>query len=368
MYWLPAILILPYFILFLRLYKSLIKIKPFNYSDNPVTFVSVIVASRNEQKHLPALLQAIALQNYSKDLFEVIVIDDHSTDNSFEIAAGFDGIRNIYTINNKGKGKKQALRTGIEVAQGKLIITIDADCHMGINWIRTIAAFYEKNRPDLIICPVQIESVPMIFGRFQELEFLSLQGITAGSALAEDATMCNGANLAFTREVYLNHCADLHDEINSGDDIFLLHSLKKEKTKKILWLESADAMMTTESSPTLTSFLRQRSRWLSKGKAYKDRSTIVLGIVTFMTIVLLLVCLAGSLINPRLFSVLIIIFILKSVPDFLILLNTSTRYERRSLMKWFLPAQLIYPFYVLSVVACSVIFRNQVSSPSQKET
>jgi len=364
MHWLPVILILPYFILLIRLYCKLAKIKTFKYSDNPATFVSLIIACRNEQSHLPALLQAIALQNYSKDLFEVIVIDDNSSDKSFEIAAGFDGIRNIQTIDNKGKGKKQALRTGIEVAQGNLIITTDADCRMGTNWIRTIAAFFEKNTPDMIICPVQIESVPSIFGRFQELEFLSLQGITAGSALSGDAAMCNGANLAFTPEAYLNHSTDIHDEINSGDDIFLLHSLKKGNNRKILWLESADAMITTESSPTLVSFLEQRSRWLSKGKAYKDRSTIALGIVTFMSVILLLAYLTASLINTYLFSVLMIIFILKAVADFLILINTTTRYKRRRLMRWFLPAQLIYPFYVISVVFYSLIFGNHVNSPS----
>jgi len=368
MYWLPAILVLPYFILFLRLYRSLIRVETFNFSDDPVTFISLVIACRNEQYHLTSLLQAIALQNYAKDLFEVIIIDDHSTDRSVEIAAEFNDIRNFHIICNKGTGKKQALRTGIEAARGNLIITTDADCRMEANWIRTIAAFYEKNTPDMIICPVQIESTPQIFGRFQELEFLSLQGITAACALSEDATMCNGANIAFTREAYLNHSADLHDEINSGDDIFLLHSLKKENNRKILWLESIDSMVTTESSPTLGSFFEQRSRWLSKGKAYKDRSTIVLGIVTFMTIVLLFVYLTGSLINTHLFSVLLMILILKSVPDFLILLNTSTRYKRRSLMKWFLPAQLIYPFYVLSVVSYGLIFRNQASSPSRKET
>ena len=214
------------------------------------------------------------------------MLDDNSTDKTFEIADGFTGLSNILTINNKGRGKKQALRTGILISKGNLIITTDADCRMGKNWIRTIAAFYEMNKPDMIICPVKLESVPGFFGRLQELEFLSLQGITAGCALSGNATMCNGANLAFTREVYLNHSDNLHDEINSGDDIFLLHSLKKENESKILWLESPDAMVTTKSSSTFGSFLKQRSRWISKGKAYKDRYTILLGIVTFVTIFL----------------------------------------------------------------------------------
>ena len=54
---------------------------------------------------------------------------------------------------------------------------------MGEKWIRTIASFYEHNKPDMIICPVQLEKRNGFFRRFQELEFLSLQGITAGSAI-----------------------------------------------------------------------------------------------------------------------------------------------------------------------------------------
>jgi glycosyltransferase involved in cell wall biosynthesis len=370
MHWLPVLLILPYVILLLKIYSSLLKPEVFKISDDPSTFISVVVACRNEQRHLPVLLNSIALQNYPEYLFEVIIVNDESTDHTFEIATGFAGISNIHTLNNMGKGKKQALRTGIKSAKGNLIITTDADCRMGKNWIRIISAFYEKNRPDMIICPVILESGPGFFGRFQELEFMSLQGITAGCVLYGETTMCNGANLAFTREVYLNHSDNLHDEINSGDDIFLLHSLKKDDRSKILWLESPDAVVTAESSSTFRAFLKQRSRWISKVKVYKDRYTIVLGIVTFITIILQIFSLLISLINPALIYVFLLILILKSVPDFLILRNTSGRYDKRNLLKWFLPVQIIYPFYVLSVVLYSLIFRGNrnTNSPFPKET
>jgi cellulose synthase/poly-beta-1,6-N-acetylglucosamine synthase-like glycosyltransferase len=227
------------------------------------------------------------------------------------------------------------------------------------NWIRTIAAFYEIKRADMIICPVQLKSVSGFFGRFQELEFMSLQGITAGTALSENPSMCNGANLAFPREVYLNHSDNLHDEINSGDDIFLLHSLKKEKLSKILWLESTDTIVTTESSSTFSSFIKQRSRWISKGGAYSDQYTIALGIVTFVATFLQLSYVIACVIYPGLIWPFLLIFILKSVPDFLILMNTTDRYNKRKLLWWFLPSQLIYPFYVLSVVIYPLIFRKK---------
>ena len=357
MYWLPAILILPYFIFLLKLYRSLLTIEPFHDSTKPSTFVSLVIAFRNEENNIPSLLQDISSQNYPHDLLEVILVDDHSTDNSLQIAKGFSCFFNFNFLTSTGSGKKQALRTGILAASGKLIITTDADCRMGSNHIRSIAAFYENNDPDLIICPVKLEPLRGIFGRFQGLEFLSLQGITAGCAQAGLPTMCNGANLAFKRDIYINNTDNLHDEISSGDDVFLLHSLKKVKSSKILWLESPDALISTESSPTLQLFLRQRSRWISKGKAYTDRDTIFLGIITFIAVFLQIVYFAGSLIYPSLFPVFIAIVFLKSIPDFLILLNTCRRYGNRKLMKWFLPVQLLYPFYVISVLLIPILCR-----------
>jgi glycosyltransferase involved in cell wall biosynthesis len=359
MYWLPAILILPYFFMLLKLHRSLAGVKSFNVSSEPGTFVSVIAACRNEEKNIALLLGYVALQNYPENLFEVIIVDDGSTDKTVETAAAFSGIANIKILANTGSGKKKALRTGILAASGNLIITTDADCRAGRNWIRTIAAYYELNRPGMIIPQVVLESKPGLFNRFQELEFMSLQGITAGSSLSGNPVMCNGANLAFDRETYLHHSNNLHDEINSGDDIFLLHSLKSEGKSKILWLESNEAAITTESSPTLMSFLDQRGRWISKAKAYNDRPTIYLGIVTFTAICLQMLYLIAFLVSPALFPVFLSVIIIKSIPDFLILRKTSERYGNRNLLWWFLPAQMVYPFYVLSVVLYSLIFREK---------
>jgi biofilm PGA synthesis N-glycosyltransferase PgaC len=370
MLWLPAILILPYVVLLYKIYGNLLRVKTFNTSNDPKTFVSVVIACRNEQNNLPVLLKHIAIQHYSKHLYEVIIVDDNSVDNTVQIVSDYSYSGNISIISNNGTGKKQALRTGIEVARGNLIITTDADCRMRENWIRSIAAFYEKNYPDLIICPVQLESDSSFLGRFQELEFISLQGITAGSAIYGDATMCNGANLAFKREAYLNRSATLHDEINSGDDIFLLHSLKKGGQSKILWMESPDALITTGAASTVRAFLKQRCRWISKSKTYRDSFTIFLGIVTFTAILMQLLSLIASFFSPPFIQAFLIVLVLKSVPDFLIILNTTRRYGKQHLMKWFLPSQLLYPFYVLSVVLCALLspgYRD-INFPFQKET
>ena len=359
MSWIPLILILPYIILLLKCYRGLVHLEVFKISAEPSTFVSIVVACRNEQNNLPPLLNCLTLQNYPGHLFEVIIIDDNSTDRTFNIAKEFTGIRNIQTFNNRGTGKKAALRTGINSAKGPLIITLDADCIMGTEWIRTIAAFYELHKPELIICPVQIKSVKGFLGTFQALEFLSLQGTTAGFATEKEPVMCNGANLAFPLDTYHNHSVNMHEELNSGDDIFLLHSLKKDTSSKILWLESYEAIVTTESVSSFRLFVKQRSRWISKSSTYKDKYTIILGIVTFVTIFLQFVYSIWLIINPTVLSAFLTFLLLKSIPDFLILWNTAKRYKSRNLMKWFIPAQIIYPVYVLIVTFNSLISRKK---------
>lgn len=355
MQWLAAILIVPYIFLLLNIYRSLINIKAYNVTTDPVIFVTVVVACRNEEESLPLLLDCFAIQDYPKESFEVIVVDDNSADKTFKIASEFTGSENVIALKNTGRGKKQAIRTGINASSGNLIITTDADCRMKPSWIKTIASFHEKHKSDMIICPVQIESKPGFFGRFQELEFLSLQGITAGTAVKGNGVMCNGANLSFKKEVYLNSIVNLHDEIASGDDIFLLQSLKKDIMHKILWLESADAVVTTAPSPTILTYIKQRSRWISKSKDYNDGYSTLLEIVTIVTIFLLIFFLIAAFIKPVFIPLFLTLFLLKSVPDFLILKNTSVRYGKRKLLRWFLPAQFVYPLYVISIILFSLI-------------
>lgn len=350
MQWLLAIPVLPYFFLLLKIFNHLRNIKPYHPGSSSGVSTSVIIACRNEAGNIGNLLSDLSQQDYNKDLFEVIVIDDNSDDNTFEAASGFRGIKNLRVFKNKGSGKKRAVTTGVNAASGELIMTTDADCRMGQRWISTINSFFFLHKPDMIICPVKLECRPGFAGRFQELEFLSLQGVTAGTAEGRLHTMCNGANMAFARHVFIKHSENLHYEIASGDDVFFLHSLKKEKGSKIMWIESPDSMVTASSSDTLFSFLKQRKRWISKGSAYEDGFTILLAIVTFVTILLQFALLVSCILLPRLIPLFLSVFVLKSIPDFLILYNTTRRYNKKGLMKWFLPSQVIYPFYVIAAV------------------
>ena len=350
MQWLLLISLTPYIYLLSQIYRSLTQIKYYRPKSVPGRFLSVVIACRNEEKNLPVLLRHLSEQDYNPDLFEILLIDDNSNDSTSAIALGFEGIKNLVVLQNSERGKKSAIRHGISVSKGSLIVTTDADCRMGKSWLKTIASFFEENKPEMIILPVEMEGGIGFFQRFQELEFLSLQGITAGTAFQGRPVMCNGANLAFTKEIYNRYSGNLHDELISGDDVFLLHEIKNDPGNKIMWLESAEARVYTNTSETISAFFRQRARWISKAGAYKDTFTRVLGVVTFVTILFQISLLAAAIFSPALLLVFLAASLIKSTVDYLIVMNTATRYCKRQLIKWFPLSGVIYPFYILLVV------------------
>jgi biofilm PGA synthesis N-glycosyltransferase PgaC len=356
MYWLLTILIIPYCYMLIRIWYGLKKIIPYFPGSKADIFISIIIPCRNEQKRLPSLLKDLSDQLYPPDKFEVIIVDDNSTDKTFDIAGRFNAITNLIILKNRGNGKKQAIRTGINASGGDYIITTDADCKPGKKWIFTIASFFLKNSPELIVCPVSLSRGMGFFAGMQELEFLSLQGVTAGTVAMGNPVMCNGANLAFTRETYNKHESSLHDETESGDDMFLLSSLKKEDEPRIFWLESIDSCVTTSASGDFRSFLKQRSRWFSKWKYYDDLYIVKLSIVIFVTNLLIACSLIAAIFRVEYLELSIVLLLVKSLPDYLILSNTAKRYSKKYLLKYFIPTQIIYPFYILSVAIASVIW------------
>jgi len=331
----------------LRIWRELGKISPFHPEKRAGNFVSIIVACRNEQENLTDLLNDLKAQDYPENLFEVIIIDDNSTDRTFELASGFKDLKNLTVLKNPGRGKKEAIRTGVGLSLSDLIITTDADCRMGREWLGTISSFYHKKSSDLIVCPVRLEKGKGLISRCMELEYISLQGVTAGTILYGNSTMCNGANLAFRKEIYIENQSKLHPEIASGDDIFLLHAIKKIPGARIDWLESMESVVTTVNNASAGKFLAQRKRWIKKAAAYDDMHTIMLGIVTFVTILLQVLSLIAGFFDNTYFYIYLAILAVKSIPDYLILRNTTKRYGKSDLIAYFIPSQIIYPFYVL---------------------
>jgi len=319
------------------------------------TGISVVVACRNEVENLPILLNA--LKNQSLKSFQIILIDDHSTDSTFEIMKQAEKeFGDILILKSINYGKKQALKFGIENAKNDLIVTIDADCSPTPLWLETIIQFQEQTKSDLIIGPVAIQPKNTLFEKLQQLEFLSLVSSGAGAAGIGQAIMCNGANLAFQKQTWLDNYTKLQTKSNSGDDIFLLHALKMQNGK-INFLKSKDAIVSTKACTTTESLFKQRQRWASKAPLYTDFATIVVAIIVFAVSLLQLILFGASFVKSEFLWYLTILTVSKLVIDSFFLIQTSTFFGQKITAKTFFTLAVTYPFYIV-YTAVSGIFKG----------
>lgn len=312
------------------------------------TFVSIIIPVRNEEKNIENILNDIAQQNFPKNLFEVIVVDDFSEDETklrIQSQNFREKIQNFIFVQNASQGKKNAISTGIKQAQGELIITTDADCRINKNWLSAIISFYEKEKPAMIIAPVCSHNGKTFLEKFQSLEFLSLSGIAGSSALAGNPLMCNGANLAYSKKAFFDVGGfQGNEKTPSGDDVLLMLKFKKN-SKKIQYLKSRDAIVFTEPQKTFKSFIHQRKRWLSKNKFYNDFPVNFTAWFVFIFNFSIGAFAALLFFNKEFAEIFLFTFGTKIFVDFLFLLLTASFFRQKSLLWFYFPVQILYVFY-----------------------
>lgn len=260
------------------------------------TFISVIIPARNEEKNIGELLKALEKQTYPRQFFEIIVIDDNSTDKTREIVNGFPGVKLVSLADTLiNSYKKKAIEKGIEASSGELIVTTDADCITPPEWLQTIAAFRESTNAGFIVAPVAFNCSSSPVQVFQAMDFMVLQGITGASVYKKIHSMCNGANLAYEKRLFyeVSGFSDI-DHIASGDDMLLMHKIASKYPERVHYLKSADVIVTTHPMPSWKQFFNQRIRWASKATHYKDkRIFLVLLLVYFFNLSFVVLLIAG---------------------------------------------------------------------------
>jgi len=319
------------------------------------SLISVVVACRNEEDHIRQLIACMAQQ--SNQNFELILVNDHSTDATHNyIKAAQAQYSKIQLVDAVGNGKKNALKEGILKAGGNLIVTTDADCLPSYHWLESIACYQRKNKCDLIICPVKLSGRDSFFTYLQVLEFTSLVASAAGAAGAGMPILCNGANLAFTKKAWMACQKDLHPEEQSGDDIFLLESVKK-RGGKIRFLKSESAFVTTKQAGTLLDLIKQRRRWSAKSRLYTDWQLIFTALVVFTVCLFILALAVLSFNNPIFLYVFLALFFSKYLLDSIFLSAVSKFFQLNNIWGFSFLLSIFYPFYIVFVAVSSLVYR-----------
>ena len=340
-------------LIYLLLISSLLigwtRIKEFRETDKKhIPFLSVVIPVRNEASHIQNLLSDLVLQDYPEERFEVIIVDDHSDDDTYELVKDFKSDLHIRILQlpYEKSGKKAALIEGLTEAKTDLVLTTDSDCRLKRDWISGMVRFYSSRRTKFIFGAVLYPASKKFAGMMQNLEFLSLVASAAGSAGIHRPILCNGANMGFDRKLYLRFINQHQRLPVSGDDIFFLHWIKKHYPSEIHFLKSPGLFVETSPPEIPADFINQRMRWTSKSRFYNDPFLIFIAIVVFMVSFSMMVLLALSVFNKLFLWGFIVLFLFKSLTDFIFLYTITTYYKNRYLLKVFLPLELIYFLYI----------------------
>lgn len=316
-------------------------------------FISVIIPFRNEERDISFLLSDLFTQQYPTDQFEIILVNDHSQDQSLlriEAAIDTSSFSNLTIVHPAGSGKKAALSDGIKQAKGGIVVTTDADCRVGKHWLASLNnAFYDES-VKLVFGPVRIEPTNSIFESMQSIEFSSLIGSGAATMAYGVPTMCNGANLAFRREAFYDvdgYKGNTH--IASGDDEFLMRKIAKRYLGGVRFNNAPESMVSTLPQSSISTFLDQRLRWAGKWKHHRDSKSKLLAVYIF-TFHLVVLCLPViALVSSIPWYLFAALFLTKAILEYRFL-HTVTSWLNVT-WNWlvFIFLQVVYSVYVVGV-------------------
>jgi cellulose synthase/poly-beta-1,6-N-acetylglucosamine synthase-like glycosyltransferase len=319
---------------------------------NGQPFVSVVIAARNEEHNIANILKDLTEQTYPHDRFEVIVVNDHSTDNTAALIDRFcnqhTNIRLLHAVPDRsGKltAKKNAIQQGIALSEGDIILTTDADCRVQPGWVSTMVSYFTPE-VGMVVGFSQFGSYGekrSVFEQLQAIDFLALMTGAEGALNLGLPLSATGQNLAYRREAFreVGGFKRIGHRI-SGDDVLLLQLIHKKTDWKIRFAPDSKSYNVTHPEKTVHGFFNQRKRWASNG-SYQ----FVLNKLFF------LICLNALLMNLLSLTMLPIALytghawirilgclIVKGLAEFTVVFAGARLHNRNDLLKYF-PAWVV---------------------------
>ena len=336
-----------------------LKIKPFTLSPaiQPRAYFTVIIPARNEEEQIGKCLQTVLAQNYPRHLFEVIVADDYSTDDTAGIIQSLQQqffnlrllqLEKVLPHKQLNSYKKKAIELAIKEAKGDWIVTTDADCTVTENWLLNFNNFIQQRNAVFVAAPVKFINTGSFVSIFQCLDFMSLQGITAATVHHGFHSMCNGANLAYSKKVFyeVNGFKGI-DNIASGDDMLLMHKIYVRFKKQVYFLFSQDSTVQTPPMRTWKDFINQRIRWASKADKFDDKR--ILGVLAFIYLFNLsfIIIPVAAFWYKNLWFYWLAMMAAKTVIELRFMFPVAKFFKEKKLLWWF---PVMQPFHILYTI------------------
>jgi cellulose synthase/poly-beta-1,6-N-acetylglucosamine synthase-like glycosyltransferase len=320
--------------------------------------ITVIVPARNEEKHIGDCVKALLLQDYPKEKFTIVVVDDQSSDNTAEVVGKLakDSSRvRLVKVENPSHDispKINALMLGIAHTTSDIIFTTDADCVAGPQWLSSMMKHFS---PDVGIVTgtttfYNKQQVPPLLFGVQFLDFLSQTACAAGAIGNGEVNNCNGSNMSFRRSAYdaVGGYSSLA-HLNSGDDSLLAQQIVSTSQWKIRFAIEPESQVTTFPVEHWKDFLQQRMRWAVQTAHYQP-ATLTFLVTSFLLYILLFVLTPFSIVFFLKFPLPVIVLCGKFIIDYWILKRFTALTKTSSVLKFFFPAEIFHiPTVLLAV-------------------
>lgn len=289
--------------------------------------VTVLIAFRNEMRHLGTCIQGILNQNYPVDKLNILLLNDHSVDDSVKSIAPYLQYPNVRLIEMPEpiQGKKKSVAYGLNQVETPFVLLTDADCIAGPDWVQHMLDHMMEENADAICGPVEIRNESNLLEQFQALDFAGMMAITAISMKYKWFYLANGANMLLRMDALDMKNISWQEEYASGDDMSLIAHLEK-KQAKIHFAKDKSAIVSTVAQSTVSGLFQQRLRWGTKNKSSK--SLLMLGQLglAYMVSILSLAALIGLIFYPFF----IFIILLKIIGDMILLTAVSPFFKKQA--------------------------------------
>lgn len=318
------------------------------------TTLSVVIAVRNEEANILNLLNDLKSQSYPSNLFDVIIVDDHSNDKTYELISNYQmhNLKSIKLDLDKpiNSYKKRAITEAIKQSNSKLIVSTDGDCRLNKDWLTTIVDYYESNNFKVISAPVTFHEQQSLFEILQTIEFQYLIGVGASAIFNGYPITCNGANFIYEREVFneLDGFKGI-DHKATGDDELFLHKVNSKYQNSAGFIKSGSAIVRTYAKRTMPEFIQQRKRWASKSTGYTDKKVVSIVIGIFLFNLTLLVSPLIYILDKSIINYLVVAFSLKLIFDGFFMFLTLKFFNSLRFIIFSPLVIFLYVFYIIYI-------------------
>lgn len=325
---------------------------------SPSVKISVVIAARNEAQNIIDCLKALDKIIYPKELMEIILINDHSEDNTVSKIQQFIEDKTNFVFLNLEQdkyGKKAAISKGIHYAGGDLILVTDADCIVKEYWLYLVAQFYHQYPFKMLAMPVLMYGENKLFHAFQSLDLMAMMAVTNAGIESKKIYMANGANLAYPKAAFLavNGFEGI-DHLASGDDMLLMEKIAKRFPGEIHFMKSIEASTFTKPLNNIGLFFDQRMRWATKSNSIKSPMTKFTLFIVYLLILSMLIDLIISPFSIFIFVLLCLKITAKIIVDYKFLKKLAFDLDKLNLVKKIIPAFFLHALYIVIIGSLSL--------------